>query len=140
MTDPAETVQPSIYLVDDDPRMLKATARLLGVLGYACRTFVDGNAALAACAEHPPAVLVVDVFMPEPDGFEMIARMRRISPATRMIAVSGDMLRGQPAHVLAVAARMGADVALTKPIRPELMREALERLLGQARDEARPAA
>ena len=38
--------------------------------------------------------MIVDIYMPELDGLEVIQRMRQIAPATRILAVSGDVIRG----------------------------------------------
>ncbi len=55
-------------------------------------------------AADPPDVLLVDIYMPDVDDFEVIARMRMIAPGIRIIAISGDIVRGHPTHVLAVSA------------------------------------
>ena len=120
--------RPRIVLIDDDPRLLAATARLIGTWGYRCEAYTDGRAALAAMAADPPAVLLVDIFMPDLDGFEVIARMHLIAPGTRIIAISGDIVRGHPTHVLAVSAQLGADATIQKPFRPEPLRALLAQL------------
>jgi CheY-like chemotaxis protein len=127
MSDPAK---PRVVLIDDDPRLLQATARLIGTWGYRCETYTEARAALAAISADPPAVLLVDIYMPEVDGFEVIARMRGIAPDTRIIAISGDIVRGHPTHVLAVSEQLGVDATIQKPLRPEQLRALLERLCG----------
>ena len=117
--------QPRVVLIDDDQRLLQATARLIGSWGYHCETFGDGRTALSAMAQDPPAVLLVDIYMPDLDGFEVIARMRQIAPATRIIAISGDIVRGQPTNALAVSQQLGADATIQKPFRPEPLRDLL---------------
>jgi CheY-like chemotaxis protein len=123
---PADT-RPRVVLIDDDPRLLQATARLIGTWGYRCETFIDGRAALSAMTQDPPALLLVDIYMPDLDGFEVIARMRQITLATRIIAISGDIVRGHPTNALAVSERLGADATIQKPFRPEQLRNLLDR-------------
>ena len=126
------TTSPRIVLIDDDPRLLAATARLIAAWGYRCETFTDGRAALTAMAADPPALLLVDIYMPELDGFEVIARMRLIAPGTRIIAISGDIVRGHPTHVLAVSEQLGVDATIQKPLRPEQLRTLLGQLCAPA--------
>ena len=128
---PAST-RPRIVLIDDDPRLLHATARLIGTWGYRCETFTDGREALDAIAADPPALLLVDIYMPELDGFKMIARIRRITPGTRIIAISGDIVRGHPTHVLAVSEQLGVDATIQKPLRPDQLRTLLGHLCAPA--------
>ena len=114
-----------VVLIDDDPRLLQATARLIGAWGYRCETFIEGRTALVAMAQDPPALLLVDIYMPDLDGFEVIARMRRTAPGTRIIAISGDIVRGHPTNALAVSEQLGADATIQKPFRPEQLRALL---------------
>ncbi|WP_295449212.1 response regulator [uncultured Thiodictyon sp.] len=123
---PSDT-RPRVVLIDDDPRLLQATARLIGTWGYRCQTFIEGRTALIAMAQDPPTVLLVDIYMPDLDGFEVIARMRRIAPGTRIIAISGDIVRGHPTNALAVSEQLGADATIQKPFRPEQLRALLGR-------------
>ncbi len=127
MTDPAK---PRVVLIDDDPRLLQATARLIGAWGYQCDTYDEARAALEAIAADPPDLLLVDIYMPEVDGFEVIARMRGIAPTTRIIAISGDIVRGHPTHVLAVSEQLGVDATIQKPLRPDQLQALLVELCG----------
>jgi CheY-like chemotaxis protein len=120
----------TIMVVDDDQRMLHATARLATSWGYPCNTYLDARAALEASEEAPPALLIVDIYMPQLDGFEVIKRMRQVAPSTRILAVSGEMVRGQHTDVLEICRALGADAVLEKPISPERLRATLERLIG----------
>ncbi|MFB1486383.1 MULTISPECIES: EAL domain-containing protein [unclassified Thiocapsa] len=120
----------TIMVVDDDQRMLHATARLVTDWGYRCEIFADARTALQVCEVAAPRLLIVDIYMPQLDGFEMIKRMRRIAPATRILAVSGDVIRGHQTNVLDMCRALGADAVLQKPIAPDQLRAVLERLIG----------
>jgi len=60
-------------------------------------------------ARGQPDLLLVDLDMPRLDGFQVIARARRLAPAMRIVAMSGDVILGMPTHVLSMSAHLGAD-------------------------------
>ncbi len=120
----------TIMVVDDDQRMLHAIARMVTAWGYRCETFTDARTALQICEDTAPALLIVDIYMPELDGFEVIKRMRQIAPSTRIVAVSGDVVRGHHTNVLDMCRVLGADAILQKPIAPDRLEATLERLIG----------
>jgi CheY-like chemotaxis protein len=126
--DPVDA-QPKVLVLDDEPRLLQASLRLLPRWGYRCEAYSDARAALAVIAREPPDLLLVDIYMPELDGFQVIARARRLAPAMRIVAMSGDVILGMPTHVLSMSAHLGADATLHKPIDPEKLRATLARLL-----------
>jgi EAL domain-containing protein (putative c-di-GMP-specific phosphodiesterase class I)/DNA-binding response OmpR family regulator len=119
-----------VMVIDDDPRMLHATARLLSAWGYRCDAYTDARAALVAAQQAPPALVVMDIYMPDLDGFELLKRFRKIAPDARLLAVSGDFVRGYPTNVLKMSRAMGADAVLQKPIGPERLRPIIQRLIG----------
>ena len=82
-----ETV--AVFLLDDDPSILKATGRLLDSAGWKVEAFTDPTAFLENAAMHRPDLAVIDVLMPEMNGLEVQARLRRISPSTRVIVLTG---------------------------------------------------
>lgn len=130
MTDDTHPVAPRVQVLDDDPRLLLASLRLLPRWGFRCEPYSDARAALAAIAHDPPDLLIVDIYMPDLDGFQVIARARRLAPQMRIIAVSGDIIQGETTNVLAMGAQLGADATLHKPFRPEALRATLEALVG----------
>jgi FixJ family two-component response regulator len=81
-----ETV--AVYLLDDDPSILKATSRLLDSHGWKVESFTDPVAFLNHAAMHCPDVAVIDILMPEMSGLEVQTRLRRVSPATRVIVLT----------------------------------------------------
>jgi CheY-like chemotaxis protein len=72
-----------VLVVDDDPSALKIMGTLLGQLGYqpVCRP--DGASGLEAAQEEQPAAVVLDLMMPEIDGFEFLKRFRRTAVGGR---------------------------------------------------------
>jgi len=81
-----ETV--AVYLLDDDPSVLRATSRLLDSVGWKVNAFTDPTKFLEHAATHCPDVAIIDILMPEMNGLEVQARLRRVSPATRVVMLT----------------------------------------------------
>ena len=81
-----ETV--AVYLLDDDPSVLKSTGRLLDSAGWKVEGFTDPIEFLEQAAMHCPDVAVIDILMPEMNGLEVQTRLQRISPSTRVIVLT----------------------------------------------------
>ena len=78
----------AVYLLDDDPSILKATRRLLDSLGWKVEAFSDPIAFLEHAAIHCPELAVIDMVMPDMNGLEVQTRLRRVSPSTRVIVLT----------------------------------------------------
>jgi len=78
----------AVYLLDDDPSILKATRRLLDSVGWKVEAFSDPIAFLEHAAIHCPELAVIDIVMPDMNGLEVQARLRRVSPSTRVIVLT----------------------------------------------------
>ena len=81
-----ETV--AVCLLDDDPSVLKSTGRLLDSAGWKVEVFTDPMAFLEHAATHSPGVAIIDILMPDMNGLEVQARLKRISPATRVVMLT----------------------------------------------------
>jgi GAF domain-containing protein/DNA-binding response OmpR family regulator len=66
-----------VLVVDDDETLRELTRRLLEREGYRVVEADNGRAALARVGETPPGVILLDLMMPEMDGFEFVAELRR---------------------------------------------------------------
>jgi protein-histidine pros-kinase len=66
-----------VLVVDDDPRALKLVDRHLRALGYRAVCCPSGAAALKAAAKESPAAVILDLVMPDMDGFRLLTRLRR---------------------------------------------------------------
>jgi FixJ family two-component response regulator len=78
----------AVYLLDDDPSILKATRRLLDSVGWKVEAFSDPIAFLEHAAIHCPELAVIDIVMPDMNGLEVQTRLRRVSPSTRVIVLT----------------------------------------------------
>jgi len=65
-----------LLLVDDDPKIVRLLERGLAYEGFEVRSVADGNAALAAARDYRPHLVLLDIAMPGPDGFEVCRRLR----------------------------------------------------------------
>lgn len=102
-----------ILVVDDDPRLREVVRYTLDRAGFRVREAPDGAAALAACAERIPDLVVLDVLMPEMDGLTVCRELRRTS-AVPIVFLSSrgesfDRVQGLDA---------GGDDYLAKPFTP----------------------
>jgi FixJ family two-component response regulator len=106
-----------IWLLDDDVSMLKALGRLMNSAGFIVEKFNHPGAFLARLEHSPCRVAILDVWMPDMNGLEVQACLRRDSPETRIIFISG---RDDPL-VRHTALDAGALAFLTKPFDDESM-------------------
>ena len=79
---------PVVFLLDDDPSVLKATSRLLSSAGWEAETFTDPHSFLDHVARKRPPVAVIDIWMPQMDGLEVQERLRSVSPSTQVIVLT----------------------------------------------------
>ena len=66
----------NIIVVDDQPANLKLLEDMLKVHGYKIRSFPRGRLALAAAVQNPPDLFLLDINMPEMNGYEVCERLK----------------------------------------------------------------
>jgi len=115
----------------DDDELLRGALRVaLEAAGYEVVEAGDGNAGLRLQREQAADVVLVDIFMPERDGLEVIKALQTETPRPKIIAVSGGGKTGQ-IEVLRAAAAFGASRTLLKPFQPRELLTAIREVLGE---------
>ena len=66
----------SILIVDDTPANLQLLARMLADRGYQVRPVLDGQLALASVEAEPPDLILLDIRMPEMNGYQVCERLK----------------------------------------------------------------
>ena len=111
-----------VALLDDDLSVLKATSRLLASAGWEVETFSDPVEFLRHAKSRPPQIVVIDILMPVMDGLEVQARLRKMSPSTRVIVMTS---KDDPA-VRDQAMEGGASAFFLKPVHDEEFLDGIE--------------
>lgn len=76
----------NILVVDDTPENLRLLSTMLSQRGYAPRCVINGQMALRACNSNPPDLILLDIMMPEMNGYEVCENLKN-NPITRDIPV-----------------------------------------------------
>jgi FixJ family two-component response regulator len=121
----------TVFLLDDEPGMLKALTRLLKAEGFTVRGFTSAKAFLESY--HPEALscLVLDVAMPELDGLELQQRLTRAGIMSPIVFLTG---HGDiPMSVQAI--KEGALDFLTKPVKDVDLLRAVRAALQRAAEQ-----
>lgn len=117
-----------LMIVDDNEETGSGLAAFFGHHGFHALAFADGRRALEHLRGEPVDLVIIDLFMPEIDGFELMRELQPFKPRPRVLAMSG----GAP-HILRVARILGADDVISKPIETgcllQLVREIMARPL-----------
>ena len=108
MAEPSATV----YVVDDEPDMLKAVERLLGAAGFSVRTFPSPERFLAQHDDMAPGCIVLDLALPGLNGLELQQALQAQGSSLPIIFLTG---RGDIAASVR-AMKLGAADFLTKPV------------------------
>ena len=117
-----------ILVIEDDALLRRAIRVALEAAGYEVIEAGDGNAALRVYREHGADLLLVDLFIPEPDGLEVIRTVRAEVPDAKIIAMSGG--GSLKLDLLAAGEAFGASRTLWKPFVPDVLLSAVRDLLG----------
>jgi two-component system KDP operon response regulator KdpE len=116
-----------VLVVDDEPRMVRFVRMNLELEGYQVAQAGSGMEALEKVRDELPDLVLLDVMMPEMDGFETLARLREISTVpVIMLTVKGDeedRIRGL---------ELGADDYVTKPFSPRELASRIRAVLRRA--------
>jgi DNA-binding response OmpR family regulator len=114
----------TVLVVDDEPRLRDIVRLNLEVEGYRVAEAASGMEAIMRLKEDLPDLIVLDVMMPEMDGFETLRRIREVSNVpVIMLTVRQeelDRIRGL---------EIGADDYLTKPFSPQELQARIKALL-----------
>ena len=117
---------PSVLVIDDSPAMAESLAMVLEDRGFHVLTAENGFRCLQVFREKRPAVVLIDILMPDKDGIETILELRRLDPGAKIIAISG---RLRSWNYLRIAQELGADAGFEKGRNPAHLIETLNRLL-----------
>jgi DNA-binding response OmpR family regulator len=101
---------PHILVVEDDPQVRSALMRALGERDYATSSASTGMAGLEAAVHTRPDLVVVDLGLPDVDGYEVIRMLRAVSQVPIIVATARE-----DEHEIVRALDAGADDYLVKP-------------------------
>jgi CheY-like chemotaxis protein len=118
----------AILLIDDDEALRNVTAEILIEAGYTVDDAPDGRSGLALYRPGYHEVIITDIAMPDMDGLELITDLSRTSPKPRIIAISGDSQFSESVY-LPTARQLGVQCTIGKPIRAEVLLQAIAKVL-----------
>ena len=100
-----------MLLVDDNVDAVVMTAALLETMGHTVRVAATGEEAIGEAARQAPQVAILDIGLPDMDGYALARRLRADDPSVRLVALSGYGQQSDVAQALAA----GFALHLTKP-------------------------
>ncbi len=119
---PSESLR--VLVADDNRDLVASTSALLDLWGHQSHTVHSGNDVLAAALAFRPDVILLDIGLPEIDGFELARQIRAENALdrVRLVAMTGygqesDRARGRDA---------GFDTHLVKPVHADLLKATIE--------------
>ena len=123
-------------VVDDEPEAVELVEFNLKQAGYAVSTAADGAGALKKTRAQVPDLIVLDVMLPEMDGFE-ICKTLRLDAGTARVPII--MLTAKAAEIDRVLGlELGADDYLTKPYSPRELLLRIKKILARSQAGEKP--
>jgi two-component system OmpR family response regulator len=135
MTEAAASLPPGqgeLLVVDDEPFLREAVAASLRFLGFEVTTAENGTGALRLARDRPFDLVVLDVMLPDTDGFEVVARLRRDGLRVPVIFLTARDTQADKVNGLT----LGGDDYLTKPFGLEELAARIRTVLRRTRPAA----
>src|SRR5688572_27220135 len=124
-----------VLVVEDDPEINELVGAYAQIAGFEYRRALTGSAAIAEVTRDPPAVIVLDVMLPDLDGFEVCRQIKQqYDGAGRVPVIFLTALDNEASRRKGM--ECGATEYLTKPFDPDRLIASLERY---GHREGRPA-
>ena len=116
-----------LLVVDADEAIRRSAHHLLGCQGANVETAHDANEAIALMRQTPYSAALVDIRLPDMDGYETFKRLREVQPNVPVILMTG--FGWDPSHSIVKARQEGLQTVLYKPFRADRLMEAVEQAL-----------
>lgn len=122
-------METKILLIEDDARSVHLMELILGSLGYQPLVAENGREGLEMARIHRPDLILLDLMLPEMDGFEFL-RQARADPDIGDVPVVVTSARARSSTKKA-AAELGIDAYLTKPFRKDELLDVIRSVLDE---------
>ncbi len=116
-----------LLVVDFDEAIRKSAHHLLGCQGASVETAHDAKEAIALMRQTAYSAALVDIRLPDLDGYEAFKRLREVQPSVPIILMTG--FGWDPTHSIVKARQEGLQTVLYKPFRADRLMEAVEQAL-----------
>ncbi len=117
-----------LMIIDDSAEQIAMLKLFLESRGHEVTAYQRGREALSKIAEFLPQILLIDLFMPDMDGYEVISQVHKEFSKIPIFAMSGNGLIGH-IDVLGIAGRLGANRTFVKPFDLNDLDQALHEVL-----------
>jgi DNA-binding NtrC family response regulator len=118
----------SVIILDDEPIVCERLRSTLEKLNLDLETFTDPNEALKRFSEKKVQVLITDLKMKEIDGIEILKLVKKVSPETKVIIITGFATVEKAREAL----KIGAYDFIAKPFRLSQLRDLVVTALGSS--------
>ncbi len=129
-------MKPRILIVEDDPGIADVLVYALNADGFEPHRFATGSEALAALPQLQPALVLLDIGLPDGNGLEVFQRIRALRPAQPVVFLTA---RSEEIDRV-VGLELGADDYVAKPFSPRELLARVRTILRRAQRSPEPAA
>ena len=120
-----------VLCIEDHPEMIELIRLILGREGFEVEGAIGGREGLKAIQERPPDLILLDLMMPDVDGWE-VYRQIKADEALRQIPVIAVTAKAQSIDRVLGLHIAGMDDFITKPFGPQELTASVRRVLGSA--------
>jgi DNA-binding NtrC family response regulator len=117
--------QERILIVEDEPDLRQVFVEILTTDGYDISTASDGEMAIQMLSEHNYDLSLIDLYLPKASGFQVLAHLQQMSPATSAIVMTGHASIESAVEAM----KTGATDYLTKPVAFDQLRIVVKKAL-----------
>jgi CheY-like chemotaxis protein len=121
--------KPLILLVEDEELLRAGVQEMLEIQGYEVITAQNGSLALSCLSERRVDLIITDLVMPQMDGIDFVAQLRKLNPNVPVIVVSGSTRNIMQRYGIDTIQVPGANASLPKPFKGADLIAQIQRLL-----------
>jgi len=124
---------PVVVLAEDNETTLFRLAQIMEKGGHTVLKAANGSEALEILENNHADILVTDIFMDNIDGIELLEQVLKKYKNLPVITMSSETVQGRKNFMLEIADKLGSNLKLYKPVKPDQLLNGIERLLKKVR-------